>query len=123
MTDKKLAEEQFKQFVEDTKCKSFTYDDFKNWQNKAYKEHKITVLFAWWAIHEAYKTLCDKYKIIYRYKRDYMDINEVLEVLNENCDIENPNYFYDEESNMFYQKYCDTEYILNGEEYDSKKRR
>lgn len=107
----KLAEEQLDQFLKDNDYMPFEYNDFNNWQKKAYKSHEIEFVYAWWIIRDVMRRK-------YRHDVDIITDEKIMtpeEVLNElNDDWGAPIYFYDEEKKKFYYKENTAYYTVRG---------
>lgn len=107
----KLAEEQLDQFLKDTDYMPFEYDDFANWQKKAYKERKIEFVYAWWIIRDVMKIKYDHYIHVDRVDL-YMSPQEVLNELN--SEYKEPKYFYNEDTDEYYYYENVTTYYVKG---------
>lgn len=112
-----LVEEQFDAFLKENGSRPFEYFDFAQWQDRAYKELKISFVYAWWMIRDLMRRK-------YHHDVDMVTDEKIMtpeEVLNElNDDWGAPRYFYDEEKNKFYYKETTAFYTVRGKKDDSE---
>lgn len=112
-----MVEEQFDAFLKENGSRPFERYDFAEWQNKAYKELKISFVYAWWMIRDLMRK---KYRHDVDIVTDKMLMTpgEVLDKLNE--EYTEPRYFYDEEKKKFYYKETTAFYTVRGKKDDSE---
>lgn len=114
----KLAEEQLDQFLKDNDYMPFEYDNFNNWQKKAYKSHEIEFVYAWWIIRDIMRRKYDHYVHVDTVNI-YMQPQDVLNELN--GEYKEPMYFYDEETNDYFSKENVTTYYVKGKKKEEEK--